>query len=170
MPPLIRRYIKTSFAFLIAGVLLGSYVSVGQFLAGAYPPRLVITAHVHLLLVGFMLMIVMGVATWMFPRPACDDRRYRPELAEAVYWLMTVATCVRALAEMLGGYSDLDGSARDDRARWSRTGRWRPALRRQHVDARSHAAGGGAAPLAASRAAIADRFAPARESWRSGRT
>ena len=52
MPPLIRRYIKTSFAFLIAGVLLGSYVSVGQFLAGAYPPRLVITAHVHLLLVG----------------------------------------------------------------------------------------------------------------------
>jgi cbb3-type cytochrome oxidase subunit 1 len=106
MPPLIRRYIKTSFAFLIAGVLLGSYVSVGQFLAGAYPPRLVITAHVHLLLVGFMLMIVMGVATWMFPRPARDDRRYRPELAEAVYWLMTVATCVRAIAEMLGGYSD----------------------------------------------------------------
>ena len=106
MPPLIRRYIKTSFAFLIAGVLLGSYVSVGQFLAGAYPPRLVITAHVHLLLVGFMLMIVMGVATWMFPRPARDNRRYRPELAEAVYWLMTVATCVRALAEMLGGYSD----------------------------------------------------------------
>jgi hypothetical protein len=34
MPPLIRRYIKTSFAFLIAGVLLGSYISVGQFLAG----------------------------------------------------------------------------------------------------------------------------------------
>jgi cbb3-type cytochrome oxidase subunit 1 len=106
VPPLIRRYIKTSVAFLIAGVLLGSYVSVGQFLVGVYPPRLVITAHVHLLLVGFMLMIVMGVATWMFPRPARNDRRYHPELAEAVYWLMTVATCVRALAEMLGGYSD----------------------------------------------------------------
>jgi heme/copper-type cytochrome/quinol oxidase subunit 1 len=106
MPPLIRRYIKTSFAFMIAGVLLGSYVSVGQFLAGAYPPRLVITAHAHLLLVGFMIMIVMGVATWMFPRPAREDRRYRPELAETVYWLMTVATCVRAIAEMLGGYSD----------------------------------------------------------------
>ena len=45
MPPLIRRYIKTSFAFLIAGVLLGSYVSVAQFLLGTYPARLVITAH-----------------------------------------------------------------------------------------------------------------------------
>ena len=37
-----------------------------------------------------MLMMVMGVATWMFPRPARDDTRYRPELAEAVYWVMTL--------------------------------------------------------------------------------
>jgi heme/copper-type cytochrome/quinol oxidase subunit 1 len=106
MPPLIRRYIKTSFAFLIAGVLLGSYVSVGQHVVGTYPPRLIITAHVHVLLVGFMLMIVMGVATWMFPRPARDDARYRPELAEAVYWTMTASTCVRAGAEILGAYAD----------------------------------------------------------------
>jgi len=106
MPPLIRRYIKTSFAFLIAGVLLGSYISVSQYLLGVYPPRFHITAHVHLLLVGFMLMIVMGVATWMFPRPARDDLRYRPELAEAVYWLITVATCARALAELGAAYTD----------------------------------------------------------------
>ncbi len=106
MAPLIRRYIKTSFVFLIAGVLLGSYATVGQLLLGRYPPPLVIAAHVHLLLVGFMLMIVMGVATWMFPRPARDDPRYRPELAEAVYWVMTGATCVRALAEMLAAYTD----------------------------------------------------------------
>src|SRR5262247_3033460 len=104
MPPLIRRYIKTSFAFLITGVLLGTYVSVGQYLVGTYPPRLVITAHVHMLLVGFMLKVVMGVATWMFPRPARDDGRYRPELAEAVYWVVTVATCVRAGAEILSAY------------------------------------------------------------------
>ena len=106
MPPLIRRYIKTSFAFLIAGVLLGTYASVSQYLLGVYPPRLFITAHVHLLLVGFMLMIVMGVATWMFPRSARDDLRYRPELAAAVYWLMTASTCVRALAELCAPYAD----------------------------------------------------------------
>ena len=105
MPPLIRRYIKTSFAFLITGLILGGYLTVGQFLLGTYPPRLVTTAHVHLLLVGFMLMMVMGVATWMFPRPARDDARYRPELAEAVYWVMTVATALRAIAELLAGWS-----------------------------------------------------------------
>jgi len=60
---------------------------------------------VHLLLVGFMLMIVMGVATWMFPRPPREGGRYRPELAEAVYWVMTVATAVRAAAEVLTAYT-----------------------------------------------------------------
>lgn len=101
MTALIRRYIKTSFAFLLAGLALGGYLVVAQFMAGVYPSRLLVTAHVHLLLVGFMLMIVMGVATWMFPRPARDDRRYRPELAEVVYWVMAVSTAVRAAAEIL---------------------------------------------------------------------
>jgi cbb3-type cytochrome oxidase subunit 1 len=103
--PLVRRYIKTSFVFLLAGLLLGAWIIVGEFVVGQYPPRLFITAHVHLLLVGFMLMMVMGVATWMFPRPAKDDTAYRPELAEAVYWVMTVTTGLRALAEILAGLS-----------------------------------------------------------------
>jgi cbb3-type cytochrome oxidase subunit 1 len=105
MPPLIRRYIKTSFVFLLAGLLLGGWIIVRQFVFGAYPPRLIVTAHVHLLLVGFMLMIVMGVATWMFPRPARDDARYRPELAEAVYWTMTAATVLRAASEIAGSFT-----------------------------------------------------------------
>ncbi len=105
MPPLVRRYVKTSFVFLVLGLLLGGWIIVGEFVLGTYPPRLVITAHAHLLLVGFLLMIVMGVATWMFPRPARDDTRYRPELAEAVYWVMTLSTAVRAAAEILAPIS-----------------------------------------------------------------
>ena len=105
MTPLVRRYIKTSFVFLVLGLGLGAYLIVAQFGVGAYPPRLVVTAHVHLLLVGFMLMIVMGVATWMFPRPSREDTRYRPELAEAVYWVMTLSTALRAAAEMLLAYT-----------------------------------------------------------------
>jgi len=100
MPPLVRRFVKTSFAFLLAGLAVGGYIVVAEFAFGVSPPRLYITAHVHLLLVGFMLMVVMGVATWMFPRPARGDMRYRPELAETVYWVMTIATTIRAAAEL----------------------------------------------------------------------
>jgi len=101
MLPLVRRYIKTSFVFLVLGLLLGGWITVSQFILGVYPPRLYITAHVHLLLVGFTLMIVMGVATWMFPRPGREDTRYRPGLADAVYWVMTLSTGVRAVGEIL---------------------------------------------------------------------
>ncbi|HEY7364158.1 MAG TPA: hypothetical protein VIE37_08650 [Methylomirabilota bacterium] len=107
MPTLVRRYIKTSFVFLVLGLLLGGYILVAEFFLGSYPPRLVVTAHVHLLLVGFMLMIVMGVATWMFPRAAKPDGRYRAELAEAVYWIMAGATVLRAVAEVTAGFSGL---------------------------------------------------------------
>src|SRR5215471_2471402 len=100
MSPLVRRYIKTSFVFLAAGLVVGLYVVIAQFVFDTYPSRLLVTTHTHLLLVGFMLMMVMGVATWMFPRPAREDRRYRPELAEAAYWLMTIATVARAGAEI----------------------------------------------------------------------
>ena len=112
MPPLVRRYIKTSFLFLLAGLLLGGYILVAEFAVGRYPPRLVITAHVHLLLVGFMLMIVMGVATWMFPRPGRDDARYRPALAEAVYWIMTLGTVLRSISEVAAGIAEGGASLR----------------------------------------------------------
>ena len=102
-PALIRRYIKTSFVFLIAGLVLGGYVVVSEFVVGVHPPRLFVTAHVHLLLVGFMLMMVMGVATWVFPCPGRDEERYRPALAEAVYWVMTIATIIRAVGEIGAG-------------------------------------------------------------------
>ncbi len=109
MTPLVRRYIKTSFVFLLSGLALGGYIVVAQHVLGLYPPRLLTTAHAHLLLVGFMLMIVMGVATWMFPRPARDDTRYRPELAEAAYWTMTIATALRAASEIMTSFFGLLG-------------------------------------------------------------
>ena len=112
MPPLVRRYIKTSFLFLVAGLLIGAYILVAEFAVGRYPSRLFITAHVHLLLVGFMLMIVMGVATWMFPRPGRDDARYRPALAEAVYWIMTLGTALRAISEVAAGVAGGDALLR----------------------------------------------------------
>ena len=104
MPSLVRRYIKTAFVFMLVGTLLGAVISVTQGVLGRTVPRLLIVAHVHLLLVGFVLMLIIGVATWMFPRPAREDIRYRPELAEAVYWIMALATALRFAAEVAGAY------------------------------------------------------------------
>jgi uncharacterized integral membrane protein len=100
MTPLVRLYVKTSFVFLLLGLILGGYVTVQVNLLGRGVPWPLITAHVHLLLVGFLLTLVFGIATWMFPRPARDDARYRPWLGWLVYWLLTASTAVRVLGEI----------------------------------------------------------------------
>lgn len=111
MTPVVRRYVKTSFVFLLLGMLLGGYLTVEVNVRGRGVPWPLVTAHVHLLLVGFVLMLVFGVATWMFPRPARDDPRYRPWMAELIYWLLTVSTAVRALGELGSAAASVRGGS-----------------------------------------------------------
>jgi len=85
-------------------MLVGAVATVAQGILAWPVPWLLVVAHVHVLLVGFVLMLIMGVATWMFPRPPKGDPRYRPELAEAVYWIMTLATALRFAAEVAAAY------------------------------------------------------------------
>jgi heme/copper-type cytochrome/quinol oxidase subunit 1 len=102
--------VKTSFVFLLLGLLLGGYITVQINLWGRAVAWPLMTAHVHLVLVGFMLTLVFGVATWMFPRPARDDARYHPGLAWLVYWLLTASTVVRALGELTAAVTGIRGS------------------------------------------------------------
>jgi heme/copper-type cytochrome/quinol oxidase subunit 1 len=108
--PLARLYVKTSFVFLLLGLVLGGYIAIEVNLLGRAVPWSLITAHTHLVLVGFMLMLVFGVATWLFPRPPRDDGRYRPGLAWLVYWLLTASTAVRALGELSAAVTGSRGS------------------------------------------------------------
>jgi cbb3-type cytochrome oxidase subunit 1 len=110
MPPLVRRYVKTSLVFLLLGLLAGAWITVEVNLRGRGVPWPLITAHVHLLLVGFVIMLIFGVATWMFPRPARDDVRYHPGLAETVYWLLTASTALRVAGEIGAAVSGARGS------------------------------------------------------------
>ena len=94
-----RRYIKTGFVFFLVGMIMGLYMIVEIYVLGSWPSQHVITAHVHVLLFGFIISIIMGVAIWMFPRPK-DQKGYSPLAAEAAYWLLTLGTTVRFAAEL----------------------------------------------------------------------
>lgn len=104
MPALVRRYLKTSIAFLILGMMLGLHVSAAEYLGLGWVRPGYIVAHTHMLLIGFLLMLIMGVALWMFPKPAEGDGRYRPERFEVLWWLVTAGVLLRATFEILGGY------------------------------------------------------------------
>lgn len=101
MSPLVRRFLKTAILFLLFGLGLGVYMLVRRELDGAWSSPWWISAHTHALLVGFVMMMILGVALWMFPRPASGDQRFDPRFAEAAYWLLTVGTAARVGGELM---------------------------------------------------------------------
>jgi len=95
MNPLVRRYLKTGIVFLLVGLVSGGVLLVRWEWGGIYPSPTLVSAHAHIILVGFVMMMILGVAQWMFPRPAKDDPRSRPWVAEMAYWIVTPATALR---------------------------------------------------------------------------
>lgn len=104
MHSLARRFLKTAIAFLVIGIALGVWLLVRRELGGAAISPRELSAHTHALLVGFVMMMIAGVALWMFPRPATDDARYKPQLAGFAWWLITPGTALRIAAELVAGF------------------------------------------------------------------
>lgn len=99
----VRYFIKTSFAFFILGMLSGLYIYAAGVFGWPMPFNL-IQAHTHVLLMGGMFMMILGVATWFFPRPTKDDKKYNPEVIRAGYWIFTFSTLFRFVAEVFQGF------------------------------------------------------------------
>jgi hypothetical protein len=102
---LVRRYIKTGIGFLALGVALGVFLLVRRELWGVWPNPYLVSAHAHALLAGFGLYLILGVALWLFPRPAAGDTRYRPGRVAGAWWVLTAGTVVRIAGEVLHAWS-----------------------------------------------------------------
>jgi cbb3-type cytochrome oxidase subunit 1 len=78
--PLVVRFLRASLVWLVAGVTLG--------VAMAASPALVVyrTAHLHLLLLGFVAGMIFGVGYHVFPRFAGRPLRH-PALVPVHWWL-----------------------------------------------------------------------------------
>lgn len=105
MNPLVRRYIKSAIVFLVVGMGLGLWLLAAREFGLPIPWRLP-SAHTHALLVGFVLMMIAGVALWMFPRARSGDARYRPVLGEIAWWLIAGGTAMRVALESMPGPAD----------------------------------------------------------------
>jgi cbb3-type cytochrome oxidase subunit 1 len=52
---------------------------------------MIITAHAHLALLGFVSLIIMGAMAWMFPMMVMRDLQ-RPKLLDVTFWLFNIGT------------------------------------------------------------------------------
>jgi len=100
----VRYFIKTAIIFLIVGLTTGVFMMISKNIFNIGYPYNIITAHTHIILIGFVMMMIMGVAIWFFPRAEKDDKKYKPDLILFVYGLMTVSTSIRFITEIINGY------------------------------------------------------------------
>jgi hypothetical protein len=80
MPPLSRWFIKAGFVSLVLSLLLELFQLRPSGLFSSLPATAVHLAAIHLLTVGWLLQVILGVAFWMFPRhptaPPRGDARW----------------------------------------------------------------------------------------------
>jgi hypothetical protein len=93
MPPLVRLYIRTAFVYFVAGFLLLALMALDGWLNLGRWFTAVSVSQLHLLVVGWITQLSIGVAYWMFPRFLKEDSP-RPRGSDALAW--TVYVCLNA--------------------------------------------------------------------------
>ncbi len=99
MPPLTRWFIKTAFVYfilaLLAGVVLGA-----QAVWGFSPPAAdLMPTYFHLLAEGWITMLIIGVAFWLFPKLTLEQPRGSLGLGWASYVLLNLGLVLRVISE-----------------------------------------------------------------------
>lgn len=73
MPLLTRWYVRTSFLYLLAALLIGVPLALqGQVALPAFF-GLLRPVYFHLFLVGWVTQLIFGVIFWLFPKPNNDN-------------------------------------------------------------------------------------------------
>ncbi len=111
MPTLTRWTIRAALIYLVVGLVTGAlYWANAQWsfwpLLGSLNP-----IYIHLLVVGWLTQLAIGVAYWMFPVIRKDNMRGDPRLAWAVFVMLNAGLILRAMFEPWRSLqpSDLNG-------------------------------------------------------------
>jgi len=67
MPATARVSVKVSMVYLVIGFLLGALMLLNRWIPLGSAAALVRTPHVHMLVVGWITQLILGVAWWLFP-------------------------------------------------------------------------------------------------------
>jgi hypothetical protein len=68
MPAIARNFVKASFVYFIAAFLLGALMMLDRWLSFSRWLKVVYLSQLHLLVVGWITQLALGVAYWIFPR------------------------------------------------------------------------------------------------------
>jgi hypothetical protein len=93
MPPIARTFVKAAFLCFLATVFLGALMMLDRWLSFGHWLKVVYLSQLHLLLVGWITQLSIGVAYWIFPR-FLKEQDPRPRGSDTLAWAVLV--CLNA--------------------------------------------------------------------------
>lgn len=93
MPPLARALVKAAFVYFLAAFVLGALIMLDRWLTFSRWLRVAYLSQLHLLVVGWITQLAIGVAYWMFPRFRKEQNPH-PRGSDALTWAVFV--CLNA--------------------------------------------------------------------------
>jgi hypothetical protein len=99
MPKVSRVFIKTGMIHLAVALLLGAVEAAAR--GGLVDARLMAIwpSYLHVLFIGWLMHLVIGVAHWMFPVSRVGPRRGREGIMIASYVALNVGLIARTVVE-----------------------------------------------------------------------
>ena len=99
MPRLTRLFVKAAFVYLVLALAVGALIPLRQLTGGPLWMSRLTPVYLHLFMVGWVTMLIMGVGHWMFPKYSRALPRGHEELAWATLILLNVGLLLRTVAE-----------------------------------------------------------------------
>ena len=85
MPPIARTYIKAAFVYFVAAFVIGALMALERWLNVSRWLKVVYISQLHLLVVGWLTQLAIGVAYWMFPR-FLKEQNPNPRGSDRLAW------------------------------------------------------------------------------------
>ncbi len=99
MPFITRLFIKTSFIYLMAALLLGLALAARSLwqlpnIIAAFGP-----VYFHLFMLGWVTQLIFGVVYWMLPKYTMRQPHGNEALWQTTFWLLNAGLLLRVAAE-----------------------------------------------------------------------
>lgn len=95
MPPVTRWFIKSGMIWFALGVTLALLAELPTGLSTS----LLLPIYWHMLVLGWITQIIMGVSIWMFPRKKRNHKKEQSPFAIWAFFLLNIGLIVRFLSE-----------------------------------------------------------------------
>jgi hypothetical protein len=100
MPPIARTFVKAAFVYFIAAFLLGALMMLDRWLNVSRWLKTVYLSQLHLLVVGWITQLAIGVAYWIFPRLR-KEQSPEPRGSDRLAWIVLITLNVGLLMRFL---------------------------------------------------------------------